>query len=101
MEPSSKKETAFRYVIDARRIVARQRERVERLARKGSDTTEANRMLDLFTRTLNILENDLRKILEQDRNSKPSSVIAEPRSVGREGRPLSETCREPGADGQR
>src|SRR5262249_23656461 len=36
---------------------------VERLARKGLDTTEAQRTLDLFTRTLDIFEDDLRRIL--------------------------------------
>jgi hypothetical protein len=65
MEPS-KMEMAFHHVINGRRIVARQRERVERLARNGSDTTEANRTLDLFARTLDIFEEDLRRILEQD-----------------------------------
>jgi hypothetical protein len=62
MEPS-KREMAFRHVFDGRRIVARQRERVERLARNGLDTTEAKRTLDLFARTLNIFEDDLRQIL--------------------------------------
>jgi hypothetical protein len=60
---AGRKELAFRHVIDGRRIVARQRERVEMLARNGCDTTEAKRTLDLFARTLNIFEDDLRKIL--------------------------------------
>jgi DNA-directed RNA polymerase sigma subunit (sigma70/sigma32) len=60
---ASKKEMAVRHVINGRRIVARQRERVERLARYGLDTTEAKRTLDLFARTLNIFEDDLRQIL--------------------------------------
>jgi hypothetical protein len=47
-------------------VVARQRERVERLARNGSDTTEAERTLDLFARTLNIFEDDLRRILADE-----------------------------------
>jgi hypothetical protein len=60
---ASKKEMAVRHVINGRRIVARQHERVERLARNGLDTTEAKRTLDLFARTLNIFEDDLRQIL--------------------------------------
>jgi hypothetical protein len=66
MEPS-KIEIAFRHVIDGRRIVARQSQRVEMLARSGSDTTEANRTLDLFAATLDIFEDDLRKILADER----------------------------------
>jgi hypothetical protein len=42
MEPT-KRQMAFRHVIDARRIVVPQRERVEMLARDGHDTTEAGR----------------------------------------------------------
>lgn len=61
MEPS-RIELAFRHVIDGRRIVARQRDRVEWLARNGHDTTEAQRTLDLFARTLKIFEDDLRRI---------------------------------------
>ena len=51
--------------------VARQRERVEMLARNGHDTTEAKRTLDLFARTLDIFEDDLRSILQQDWNHNP------------------------------
>jgi hypothetical protein len=65
MDPS-KSEMAFRHVMDGRRIVARQRERVETLARNGRDTTEAKRTLDLFARTLNIFEDDLRQILADE-----------------------------------
>jgi hypothetical protein len=57
---------AFRHVIVGRRIVARQRERVEMLARNGHDTTEAKRTLDLFARTLNIFEDGLKKILADE-----------------------------------
>jgi hypothetical protein len=59
----SKKEMAFRHVIDGRRLVARQRELVEMLARNGRDTTEAKRLLDLFARTLDVFEDDLKRIL--------------------------------------
>jgi hypothetical protein len=43
-----------------------QRERVERLAGIGLDTTEAKRTLDLFARTLDICEDDLRRMLGED-----------------------------------
>jgi hypothetical protein len=62
----NEREMAFRHVIHGRRVVARQRERVERLALNGSDTTEAERTLDLFARTLNIFEDDLRRILADE-----------------------------------
>ncbi len=45
MEPS-KMQMAIRHVIDGRRIVARQEQRVEMLARSGSDTAEAKRTFD-------------------------------------------------------
>ena len=66
----NKVEMAFRRVTYARRIVACQRERVEMLARNGDDTTSAERILDLFARTLDIFEDGLRRILGQD--SKPN-----------------------------
>jgi len=66
----NKVEMAFRRVTYARRIVACQRERVEMLARNGHDTTSAERILDLFARTLDIFEDGLRRILGQD--SKPN-----------------------------
>jgi hypothetical protein len=73
MEPS-KMELALRHVIDGRRIVARQRERVERLALDGHDTTDAKRTLDIFARPLNIFEDHLRRILEQDWNHNRSML---------------------------
>jgi hypothetical protein len=63
----SKKQLAFRHVIAGRRMVARQRERVEMLARNGCDTTESIRTLDLFALTLNIFEDDLTKILADEK----------------------------------
>src|SRR5215831_14112056 len=57
---------AVRHVIQGRSIVARRRECVERLARKGLDTTEAQRTLHMFTRTLNIFEDDLTRILARE-----------------------------------
>ena len=46
-------------------------------ARKGLDTTEAQRTLDLFTRTLDIFKNDLRRILAGEKRQ----------AVPRRGRP--------------
>ena len=69
----SDREMAVRHVLQGRGIVARQRECVERLARKGLDTTEAQRTLDLFTRTLDIFEDDLRRILAAERNRRSPS----------------------------
>jgi hypothetical protein len=43
---------ATAHVTGGRPIVAHQRERIEWLARSGQDTTEAERTLNLFTRTL-------------------------------------------------
>jgi hypothetical protein len=59
-------EAAFRFFVDGRLIVARQRERVEMLARYGHDKTEAKRTLDLFAGTLDIFEDDLRRILAEE-----------------------------------
>ena len=50
----SKRELAARHLIQGRHIVARQRERVERLGRNGHDTTHAKRTLDFSARTLDI-----------------------------------------------
>jgi hypothetical protein len=48
---------ARHYVLNARRIVDRQRRVVEALeAAAGRDATEARKALDLFERTLNIFE---------------------------------------------
>ena len=65
-ETESDREMAVRHVIQGRGIVARQRECVERLARKGLDTTQAQRTLHMFTRTLNIFEDDLTRILARE-----------------------------------
>jgi len=72
-ETESDRQMAVRHVIKGGRIVARQRECVERLALKGLDTTEAQRTLDLFTRTLDIFEDDLRRILAAERNRRSPS----------------------------
>jgi integrase len=42
---------------------ANQRERVERLTRDGHDTTDAKTTLDIFARTLDLFQSDLRRIL--------------------------------------
>lgn len=62
----SKVEMAFRHVVQGRRLVARQRHLVERLALNGCNTTNAKQLLDLFVRTLNIFEDDLRRLLESN-----------------------------------
>jgi hypothetical protein len=67
MELSTEKEMAIRQVIQGRHIVARQCLRVEMLARNGRDTTEAERTLKAFARTLEIFENGLRRILADER----------------------------------
>jgi hypothetical protein len=45
---TSKRERAVCRVIQAQRVVARQRERVERRAREGADTTVAENTLNLL-----------------------------------------------------
>ena len=50
---------AMRHVIEGRRIVERQRQRVKELASSGLSTEEAARTLDLFERTLAIFEQHL------------------------------------------
>jgi hypothetical protein len=45
---TSKRERAVCRVIQAQRVVARQRERVERRAREGADTTVAENALNLL-----------------------------------------------------
>ena len=55
---------ARHYVLNARRIVDRQRRAVEALDSAGRDATEARKTLDLFERTLNIFEDHLRRLTE-------------------------------------
>jgi len=62
----SKRELAIRHVIQGQQMVARQRQRVEMLAHNGNDTTAAERTLNMFTRTLDIFEDDLRRILTDE-----------------------------------
>jgi len=57
---------AFRHVVQGRRLVARQRQVVERLALNGCDTTNAEQILDLFVRTLAIFEDDLTRLSAQE-----------------------------------
>jgi hypothetical protein len=68
---TSKRERAVCRVIQAQRIVARQRERLESLAREGADTTVAESTLNLFTGTLKIFEDELRRILARERGRSP------------------------------
>jgi hypothetical protein len=62
----SKVEMVFRHVAQGRRVVARQRQLVERLALNGCDTTDAEQILDLFVRTLAIFEDDLTRLSAQE-----------------------------------
>jgi hypothetical protein len=62
----SKVEMAFRHVVQGRRLVARQRHLVERLSLNGCNTRNAEQLLDLFVGTLNIFEDDLRRLLESN-----------------------------------
>ncbi len=62
----SKVEIAFRHVVQGRRLVARQRRLVERLALNGRDTTNAEQILDLFVRTLALFEDDLNRLSAQE-----------------------------------
>ncbi|NYG46205.1 hypothetical protein GGD67_003676 [Bradyrhizobium sp. IAR9] len=59
-------------VIRARRHVARGRQIVERQQRMvsngGASTTEALKLLALFEATQNIFEDDLERILHEERN---------------------------------
>lgn len=66
MGPESKIEIAIRHVAKGRLIVAKQRQRVEMLNRGGHDVTEAKRTLELFARTLDLFEDDLRRILAEE-----------------------------------
>jgi hypothetical protein len=68
---TSKRERAVCRVIQAQRIVARQRERVERLAREGADTAAAENTPNLFAGPLKIFEDELRKILVRERERNP------------------------------
>jgi len=55
-------DTAARHVVEARRIVERQRLLVHRLIADGHDPSATQYTLDLFTRTLAIFEEHLREL---------------------------------------
>jgi hypothetical protein len=57
---------AQRPVIEGRRIVARQRQRVSDCEASGRLGTEARRTLDVFERTLAIFEDHLRNLERDD-----------------------------------
>lgn len=57
---------AIRHVAEARRIVARQEERVARLAAAGCSTLDAEQTLDVFASTLRILK-DHERMLRAER----------------------------------
>jgi len=55
-------ELARRHVLEARRIIAEQRQRVQKLREEGGDTTEAEQSLDFFEQSLANFEGHLRDI---------------------------------------
>ncbi len=64
----SRQEMATRHVAVARRIVDQQRLLLERLKTNGRSTNDAERLLDLYERSLLIFENDLGSIIAQQNN---------------------------------
>jgi hypothetical protein len=56
MKDETKLETAARHVAEARRIVAQQRARIERLKSVGGGVADAERLLTTFVITLGSLE---------------------------------------------
>jgi hypothetical protein len=54
--------TAARHVAEGRLVVARQRERIARLAAQGSCTGDYERTLDIFVSSLQIFENHERAL---------------------------------------
>ena len=55
-------EQARRQVIEGRRIVEAQRERIDRFATQGQDTREAQSLLHAYERALAIFEDELVQI---------------------------------------
>jgi len=71
---------AFRHVIEGRRIVLRQRQRVADLEAKHLDTTEANRLLYLLLQSQRIFEENYASVRKA--MGLPPEVL--PYSTGRE-----------------
>ena len=62
MRETNDTETAALHVVEARRIIERQHLPVDHLIADGHDASDAQYTLDLFTRTLAIFEEHLRKL---------------------------------------
>ena len=58
----SKREMAVRHVLEARRIVAQQKALIERMRASGLDTSDAELLLNSFSRSLAVFQNDLKAI---------------------------------------
>jgi len=58
----SRHEMALRHVRRGREIVASQEQKVTNLRERGRDTSQAEDLLNVFTRSLNIFEKDLAEI---------------------------------------
>ena len=58
-------EQARRQVIEGRRIVEAQRERIDRLATQGQDTREAQSLLHAYERALAIFEDEFVQIAKK------------------------------------
>ena len=56
LEKESTLEQAVRHVAEAKRFVAEQRQRIEKLKASGISTLDAEQTLDVFTTTLKLLE---------------------------------------------
>lgn len=62
-------ELARRHVAHSERLVAEQRERVEKLAREGFDTRSAERLLETLEQSLQVLR--LHLTLEEEMAARP------------------------------
>ena len=56
---------AARHVLHARNIIARQEAVIERLRRVGAHTATAERLLELFKTTLQLFENDYKRLKQE------------------------------------
>jgi len=57
--------TAARHVLHARNIIARQEAVIERLRRVGAHTATPERLLELFKTTLQLFENDYKRLKQE------------------------------------
>jgi hypothetical protein len=68
---------AVLHVAEGRRTIVRQRARIAKLAALGAPTFEAERALDVFLRTLGVLE-DYEHLLREEAAERPSAKRASP-----------------------